>query len=139
MCQDAGWCNWPDDLFQSGTVLTLACKKTTIETIINISFIEWSFRRIKRVVRSSLATEVHGLSLAAWWHELKSGKELDATTLQSVSVAEPLFVCVDCNNIHHHFVQVGGAPLISGPTSSSKFCNRRCERRLCNCVGLSCG
>ena len=42
-------------------------------------------------------------------HELKCGKELDATTLRSASVAEPLIICVDCKSIYDHHVKMGGA------------------------------
>ena len=94
VCQNASWCNLPDDLSE---------QKNHHGSDRQHFFIEWSSRRIKRVVRSSPAAEVHGLSMGldsaararALWHEL--------------FVAEPLIVSVDCKSIYDHFVKWEGA------------------------------
>ncbi len=81
LCQDAGWGDRPDDLSQIGYVTKLAEKQILDGEVSKVSFIEYGSRRIKLVVRSSLATQLHGLSMgidsAAWarmiWQKLKNG------------------------------------------------------------------
>eukprot|EP00969_Alexandrium_andersonii_P078524 3462445-Alexandrium_andersonii.AAC.1 len=63
MCQDVGRGDRPDGYSQSGCVLMMAEKEILEGKFVKASFVEWASRRIKRVVRSSLAAEVHGLSM----------------------------------------------------------------------------
>ena len=94
----------------------LAEKKVAMGEVGAASMIEWSSRKIRRVVRSSLAAEVHGLSMSAesasWartlCQEIANGF-CNLTAFREHFQSEPMITCIDCNSMFGHFYKMGGA------------------------------
>lgn len=114
-CSGAGWGNRPDDHSQSGYLLLLTEPCVVEGQLGEINVVEWEGRRIRRVVRSSLAAEVQGLGMAlessSWarvlWSQICTGV-MNVRTYKSMLKSNPLVACIVCKSIYGHFHKIGG-------------------------------